>query len=260
MYRNNSVAVVIPAFNEESHIFETVCSVPGYVDRILVVDDASTDATSNKLRFVKRKGLEVIRHRANGGVGGAILTGYRRALCLNVQLVAVMAGDNQMDPEDLSALLDACIQQDIDYAKGNRFLKREVWKLMPKDRLLGNIVLSWLTKLATGYHHIFDSQCGYTVIRRDALLRLDLKTVHEGYGYCNDLLGHLKLAGVSVEDVPVRTIYGEETSGINIKTVFHPIASVLLRVWTRRLLAEKLSPECEKPCSVLEPEHKCANR
>lgn len=260
MYRNHTVAVVIPAFNEESHIFETVCSTPDYVDWILVVDDASTDATSRKLRFVKRKGLEVIRHRANGGVGGAILTGYRRALCLDADLIAVMAGDNQMDPGDLPALLDACTLQDIEYAKGNRFLKKEVWKLMPKDRLFGNIVLSWLTRLATGFHHIFDSQCGYTVIRREALLRLDLKSVHEGYGYCNDLLGHLKLAGVSVGDIPVCTVYKGESSGVNIKTVVHPIASVLLRAWTRRLHARKLSSLEEETSFIPKSGQKCMNR
>ena len=239
MYRNHTVAVVIPAFNEESHISQTVASVPEYADRILVVDDGSTDATFQRLNELKRDGLEVIRHRANGGVGAAILTGYRRALCMNVDLIAVMAGDNQMDPRDLPALLDACITREVEYAKGNRFLKKEVWKRMPKDRLIGNMILSWVTRFATGYYHIYDSQCGYTVIRKEALSKLNLQDVHDGYGYCNDLLGHLKLAGVNVGDVPVSTVYGGETSGVSVKTVFHPISSVLLRVWTRRRLVRK---------------------
>ncbi len=239
MYRNHTVAVVIPAYNEESHISQTVASVPEYVDKILVVDDASTDATFQILNKIRRDGLEVIRHRANGGVGAAILTGYRRALCMSVDLIGVMAGDNQMDPGDLPALLDACIIGKVEYAKGNRFLKKEVWKRMPKDRLIGNMVLSWVTRLATGYYHIYDSQCGYTVIQKEALSRLNLQDVHDGYGYCNDLLGHLKLAEVNVGDVPVSTVYGEETSGVSVKTVFHPISSVLLRVWTRRRLARK---------------------
>ena len=142
MYRNATVAVVIPAFNEEERIQRTVASIPSYVDWVLVVDDASTDETAGRASTISKRGLEVLRHQANGGVGAAILTGYRRALCLRAELIAVMAGDNQMDPRDLPDLLNACAKKNVGYAKGNRFLRREVWSRMPKNRLVGNLVLS----------------------------------------------------------------------------------------------------------------------
>jgi glycosyltransferase involved in cell wall biosynthesis len=233
MYRGCSVAVVVPAYNEEERVAPTVCSIPGFVDHVLVVDDGSTDLTYERVRPLNRRGLEVIRHRDNGGVGAAIFTGYRRALELGADRVAVMAGDNQMDPRDLPALLDAFEAPEVGYVKGNRFKSLEVLVRMPKTRLVGNVALSLLTRAATGYRHVFDSQCGYTVFRREALERVDLDRVYGGYGYCNDLLGHLRCLGVEVRDVGVRPVYAGETSGIRITTVVHPIMWVLARVWLR---------------------------
>jgi glycosyltransferase involved in cell wall biosynthesis len=252
MYRGLSVAVVIPAYNEEDKIGRTVCSVPPFVDHILVVDDCSTDRTRQRLEQTTRKGLEIIRHRNNGGVGAAIISGYRRALQLAVDVVAVMAGDNQMDPRDLPGLLDAFSDPKVGYVKGNRFARREVWTRMPPLRLVGNVVLSLLTQKATGLDHVFDSQCGYTVIRAEALRRLRLSAVYGGYGYCNDLLGHLSCADINVLDVPVRTIYNGERSGIRLTTVFHPIMSVLAKTWIRCALRSRVRRprhDCDKPDS-----------
>jgi hypothetical protein len=144
-----------------------------------------------------------------------------------------------MDPEDMPALLEPIAAGTADYVKGNRFLHPDVWREMPPTRIVGNLLLSAATRVTSGYHHVFDSQCGYTAIHRDALARIDLGAVWSRYGYPNDLLSRLHVAGVRVVDVPVRPIYGTGwKSGINFATAFHPMPYVLLRSWGSRLVAE----------------------
>jgi glycosyltransferase involved in cell wall biosynthesis len=242
MYRDLAVAAVIPAFNERRAIVDTVATIPAFVDRVLVVDDASGDDTSAQaeLGAARRGGsVEVIRHAANAGVGGAIATGYRRALELGADVAVVMAGDGQMDPRDLPALLAPIAAGTADYVKGNRFLHPDVWTAMPPARIVGNVLLSAATRVTSGYHHVFDSQCGYTAIARDALARLPLGALWTRYGYPNDLLSRLHVAGVRVVDVPVRPIYGAHwKSGIHLGTALGPIPWVLLRSWGTRVAAE----------------------
>src|SRR5262245_42357177 len=151
MYRGLSVAVVVPAFNEERAIARAIRKVPSFVDRIIVVDDASRDATGRLARRSWRRGLEVVRHGANRGVGGAIVTGYRRALALGLDVAVVMAGDGQMDPADLPALLDPVADGQADYVKGNRFGRSDTWRVMPWTRIAGNVLLSLATKVVSGY-------------------------------------------------------------------------------------------------------------
>jgi glycosyltransferase involved in cell wall biosynthesis len=243
VYRGLSVAVVVPAFNEARAIARAIRAVPAWVDRVIVVDDASRDGTSRLARRSWRRGLEVVRHDANRGVGGAIVTGYRRALALGVDVAAVMAGDGQMDPADLPALLDPIADGRADYVKGNRFLRREVWRVMPWTRLCGNVLLSLATKAVSGYWRLFDSQCGYTAITRGALAALDLDRLFPRYGYPNDLLARLHAAGQRAVDVPVRPIYGPRwRSGIRLRTVFYPVSWVLLRAWAGRVRAEWAPP------------------
>ncbi len=239
MYRGLSVAVVVPAFNEERAILRVIRAIPGFVDRIIVVDDASHDGTSRLAGKSRRKTLEIVRHDANRGVGGAIVTGYRKTLALGLDVTVVMAGDGQMDPADLSALLDPIADGRADYAKGNRFLRADTFRVMPTARVLGNIALSFVTKVVSGYFASFDSQCGYTAIRRELLERLELDRIFPRYGYPNDLLCRLHAAGARVVDVPVRAIYGAHwKSGIRLRTVVYPIAWVLLRAWAWRLWTE----------------------
>jgi glycosyltransferase involved in cell wall biosynthesis len=236
MYRGLEVAVVIPAFNEERHIADTVRSVPGFVDRIIVVDDASRDATRRLALRSHRRGLAVLRHQRNRGVGAAIATGYRAALAAGSDAAVVMAGDGQMDPADMPALLDPIAAGRADYVKGNRFRHRAVWRVMPFLRLLGNLVLSVLTKLSSGYLGLFDSQCGYTAISARALLRLDLSRLFPRYGYPNDILARLRVAGCRALDAPVRPIYGRSwRSGIRPWNAVYPIAWVLLRSFLWRI-------------------------
>ena len=244
MYRELCIAVVIPAFNERHKIAGTVATVPEFVDHILVIDDASLDDTSRQAELAalgrgEPARVEVIRHAANRGVGGAITTGYHRAIAIGADVAVVMAGDGQMDPCDLPALLDPIARGDADYVKGNRFLHPAIWTAMPASRILGNVVLSAATRVTSGYRHVFDSQCGYTAIHRNALATIELAKLFPRYGYPNDLLSRLRVANMRVLDVPVRPIYGAQwRSGINLGTALHPIPWVLLRSWGNRVAAQ----------------------
>ena len=238
MFRSLRIAVVIPAFNEETKIAATVESVPAFVDHVFVVDDASTDDTARRAGHSGAR-CEVLRHETNRGVGGAIATGYRRTLGSDADVAVVMAGDGQMDPADMPALLAPIAENAADYVKGNRFKHKSIWSTMPKSRIVGNVLLSAATRVTSGYSHVFDSQCGYTAIHRRALASIDLDGMWARYGYPNDLLSRLYVAGVRVVDVPVRPIYGDAwRSGIHLGTALHPLPWVLLRSWGTRLAAQ----------------------
>lgn len=242
MFRALRVAVVVPAYNESRAIAQTIETIPALVDDVIVVDDASTDDTAARARALALPRVEVLTHGENRGVGAAIATGYARALELGADVAVVMAGDGQMDPEDLPALLGPIADGTADYVKGNRFLHPAIWRTMPASRIVGNVLLSAATRVTSGYRHVFDSQCGYTAIHRRALERIELASVWARYGYPNDLLSRLHVAGVRVVDVPVRPIYGEHwKSGIHLGTALHPIPWVLLRSWGTRLARERLS-------------------
>src|SRR5437660_3830783 len=169
MFRRLRVVVVVPAYNEADKIADTLASVPSYIDQIVLVDDGSTDGTLDAALGLARANLAIVRHERNRGVGSSIASGYQRALELGAEVIAVMAGDAQMDPLDLKALLEPLAAGLADYVKGNRFLWPGIARVMPPLRIIGNGVLSWLTRLATGNWRLFDSQCGYTVISRQAL-------------------------------------------------------------------------------------------
>jgi len=242
------VAVVVPAFNERRAIVDTVATVPALVDRIVVVDDASTDDTAARARQAGARrddprAVEVTTHATNRGVGAAIATGYRAAFGDGADVAVVMAGDGQMDPADLPALLAPIAAGTAGYVKGNRFLHPAIWSTMPPARIVGNALLSAATRLTSGYHHVFDSQCGYTALAKAAFAEIAVDELWSRYGYPNDLLSRLHVAGVRVADVRVRPIYGEHwRSGISIGTALHPIPWVLLRSWRARVAAERQRP------------------
>ncbi|HWJ43797.1 MAG TPA: glycosyltransferase family 2 protein, partial [Gaiellaceae bacterium] len=160
MVEGKTVAVVVPAYNEEALVATTIRGVPAFVDRILVVDDASRDGTAAAARAAGDGRVEVITHERNGGVGAAIVTGYERAVAEGVDVTCVMAADNQMDPGDLEKIALPVVRGEVEYAKANRLVSGEAWTLIPRSRYLGNAVLSLLTKIASGYWHIADSQAG----------------------------------------------------------------------------------------------------
>jgi glycosyltransferase involved in cell wall biosynthesis len=236
MFRGRRIAVVVPAFNEADKIARTVRSIPGFVDHVIVVDDGSSDATGRIALRSQRRGLEVLSHARNRGVGAAIATGYRRAFDAGADVTAVMAGDSQMDPADLATLVGTVVNGTADYAKGNRFAWPGVGRVMPPHRLAGNVVLSLLTRLATGYREVFDSQCGYTAANRRALAAILSGPLFARYGYPNDLLARLAGVEARVVDVPVRPVYGPEwRSGIRIRRVVGPLSFLLARAFLQRV-------------------------
>jgi glycosyltransferase involved in cell wall biosynthesis len=229
------VAVVVPAFEEELLVADTIRGIPAFVDLIVVVDDRSTDATAERARAVGDPRVVVIEHAENQGVGAAIATGYERCRELGVDVTCVMAGDNQMDPGELAALVGPVARGEVEYAKANRLVSGEAWRLIPRSRYLGNAVLSLLTKIASGYWHVADSQAGYTALSLDALRRLDLEQLYRRYGFPNDMLVHLNVQSARVRDVPSRPVYGVgERSGIRIRHVAPRIAWLLFKgFWWR---------------------------
>jgi glycosyltransferase involved in cell wall biosynthesis len=231
-----SVAVVVPAYREAQLIGETLRGVPAFVDRVYVIDDASDDGTADAARALGDSRVEVLRHEQNGGVGASIVSGYKRALADGVDVTAVMAADNQMDPDDLEKLVRPVAAGDVDYAKANRLVSGEAWQVIPRSRYLGNAVLSLLTKIASGYWHVADSQSGYTAISRDTLAALDLDRVYRKYGFPNDMLVHLNVYNARVRDLPSRPVYGVgEQSGIKIRSVVPRISWLLLKGFLWRL-------------------------
>ena len=237
-----SVGVVVPCYNEERQIGKVLETMPDFVDHIIVVDDRSSDATLERSREWQDKmgpRLTVIEQPKNQGVGAAITTGYRRAVEIGIDVVAVMAGDGQMDPNDLTLIIDPVITGKADYSKGNRLFTGEAWSKTPHVRYLGNAFLSMLTKIASGYWHVADSQSGYTAISRTALLALDLDRLYPSYGYPNDLLIQLNVRNFRVADVPVHPRYGiGERSSMNVLKVIPTVSFLLWRGFINRLLAK----------------------
>jgi len=224
------VSVVVPAHNEEKLIAETIGGIPQFVDRIYVVDDRSDDGTVDAVRALADPRVELIEHERNLGVGGAIVTGYKKARDDGIDVTAVMAADAQMDPDDLEMLAGAVARGDVDYAKANRLFTGQAWEVIPRYRYLGNAVLSLLTKVASGYWHVADSQSGYTAISLRYLQLLDLDRIYQRYGFPNDLLVHLNVWNARVRDYPSRPIYGVgERSGIRLRKVVPTISWLLLK-------------------------------
>lgn len=243
----------MPAYNVEAYLPRAIATIPSFVGTLIVVDDASQDGTARCAREASRP-VVLLEHQRNRGVGAAIASGYAEALRRGVDVVCVMAGDGQMDPADLPALLDPLVEERADYAKGNRFAHREVWRAMPATRLFGNVVLSLLTKLSSGYWRSFDSQCGYTAITAPALAAIDGR-LFARYGYPNDLLARLRAVDACVVDVPVRPVYDGQASGIRPWTVLYPMLFVLGRSFFWRLWKQRLAPLLGRPSLRLLPPH-----
>ncbi|MFN2468576.1 MAG: glycosyltransferase family 2 protein [Gaiellaceae bacterium] len=232
MLAGKRVSVVVPAYNEETLVAETIRGIPPFVDRIYVVDDASKDATLERAREVAAADprVEVIAHERNGGVGAAIVSGYKRSLAERIDVTCVMAADNQMDPAELAALAEPVARNEVDYAKANRLFSGQAWQLIPRTRYLGNALLSLLTKIASGYWHVADSQAGYTALGLRTLEVLDVDRLYRRYGFPNDMLVHLNVVNARVRDYPSRPIYGVgERSGIRLRKVVPTISWLLIK-------------------------------
>lgn len=241
MYKGARIAAVVPAYKEELMIAQVITTMPDFVDDIVIVDDCSPDATSERVRAVGDDRVTLVRHEVNQGVGGAIITGHRTALELGSDVNVVMAGDAQMDPDYLPSLLDPVTDGGFGFAKANRFYSPESFSGMPRHRIFGNIALSFFTKFASGYWNLFDPQNGYTATRADVIRRVPLERVARRYSFENDLLIHLNILQVPATDIPIPAVYGEEISSIKLRRVVPELLNKLTvgfwtRVWYRYVL------------------------
>lgn len=241
MYKGAVIAAVVPAFREERQIATVITTMPDFVDHIVIVDDHSPDGTSAAAAAVGDPRVTLVRHEVNTGVGGAIITGHRTAMGLGADIDVIMAGDAQMDPQYLPDLLDPLVEEGYGFAKANRFFSVGSFDGMPRYRVFGNVVLSFFTKLASGYWHIFDPQNGYTAIRREVLQRLPLDRIAQRYSFENDLLIHLNIVRTPALDVPIPAVYGDEVSSIRLGKVVPELLDLLLkgfwkRVWYKYVL------------------------
>jgi glycosyltransferase involved in cell wall biosynthesis len=239
MFKNKTVSVVVPAHNEEKLIHKVLQTFPDWVDKVIVVDDCSADATSEVVRSHMQEDprVRLVTHTENKGVGGAIASGYKASLEMQCDIAVVMAGDAQMDPEDLESVVLPVAEGRADYSKGNRLFTGKAWDIIPRHRYIGNAALSLMTKIASGYWHVADSQCGFTAISKGALEAIDIDKIYPRYGMPNDLLVKLNIAEQRVCDVPVRPVYNiGEVSGIRISRVVVKISNLLVRCFFQRLL------------------------
>jgi len=236
MYKQQKIAVVVPAYKEEELIGETLSSIPEYVDKIYAVDDCSPDKTLKMIQKMAEKDSRIIpiRHEKNGGVGAAIVTGYKKSIEDGMDIAVVMAGDNQMDPAYLPDLLDPIIEERADFTKGNR-LKKGYWKGMSKWRLFGNFLLTFLTKIASGYWHVSDPENGYVAVSSSALRRLLALNLSEGYQFESDMMVKANVLNIRLVSVLIPARYNKEKSKIRYGRFIIYISTFLLKSFLWRL-------------------------
>lgn len=239
MYRDKSIFVVVPAYNEEVLIRKVIETMPEFVDKIVIIDDLSTDGTwgiIQELQAARPERVVALRHEVNQGVGGSIASGYKWCRDHNADVAVVMAGDAQMDPADLPMLLEPVVSGSADFAKGNRLFTGDAWRQIPRVRYLGNSAMSLLTKIASGYWQVADSQCGYTVANREVLSTIDWDRMYKRYGQPNDLLVRLNVYNFRVCDVKVRPVYNiGEKSGVKPIRMIPRLFSLLSKLFFYRM-------------------------
>ncbi len=287
MYHNKTVAVVIPAYNEEKQIRMVVETIPDFVDRIIIINDHSSDRTADVVKsfiaeqkkselsitplsakidrtmyneaevLLNEKQIEekkhftpstienadpeneriiLITHLQNAGVGASIAAGYKWCKDHSIECTAVMAGDGQMDPNELESIIKPVIDENIDYVKGNRLIHRSAWLVIPKVRFFGNSILSILTKIASGYWHVSDTQTGYTAISLKALHSIRLHDIFQSYGMPNDMLVKLNIAFCTIKEVEIKPVYRVgEKSKMKLMKVIPKISFLLFKSFFKRL-------------------------
>ena len=232
------IAVVIPAYNEADFIREVLRSLPGCVRWIIVVDDCSSDATADCVRraMVDDRRIILLRHERNQGVGGAMVSGFTKALELDAQIVVKLDGDGQMAAFDLANLVRPGICGEADFAKGNRFHDFQALARMPLLRRAGNMALSFLTKGAVGYWRTFDPCNGYVAIRSEVLRAIPLTSLHRSFFFETSLLSQIYLLGAVVRDVPMPARYGAEESHLSVARVLLEFPPKLFACLVRRII------------------------
>ena len=232
----HSVCVVIPAYKVSGQIIKVVESLGPEVSKIIVVDDACPEFSGKLLQqTIVEPRLELIYHSVNKGVGGAVKTGYERAMDLGYEIIIKIDGDGQMDSSKIVELIQPIISNQADYTKGNRFFEIEAVQQMPKVRIIGNLGLTFMTKFSTGLWHIFDPNNGFTAIRGSKLRNLNLDKIDDRYFFESDMLFRLNLAQARVSDVQLPAIYGEEKSNLKVKRILFEFPMKHTRNYFKRI-------------------------
>jgi glycosyltransferase involved in cell wall biosynthesis len=220
MSLEQSITVVIPSYKVKSHILGVIESIGPEVQKIIVVDDACPEKSGDHVKLTtKDPRVEVIFHTTNLGVGGAVKTGYRRAIEIESDIIVKIDGDGQMDTSEIHKLINPIRNGHADYTKGNRFFDVEGVRAMPKIRIFGNLGLSFLTKLSTGYWQVFDPNNGFTAVSKEKLKLIPLEKIDDGYFFESDMLFRLKMAEAKVVDISMPAIYGDEKSNLKITRI-----------------------------------------
>jgi len=262
MFQGKRIGVTVPAYNEEAFVASVIKSMPSYVDRIYVVNDGSTDGTSQVVSEMCRNNdtLMLINHQTNRGVGAAIVTGYKKCLEEGMDIAVVMAGDHQMDPLELPRLLTPVAKGEAGYCKGNRMSSLRHMKGMPLWRRFGNWLLRWATRVSSGNYEIMDPQNGYAAASAEALQRIDLDSLYPYYGYCNHILAQFTVAGVRAVEVPIPARYQGEKSKIRYSKYVRKVGWLLLRnlAWRMEMKwasSTQRKPAADRPRSLAEAQH-----
>lgn len=238
MYKNQKICVIIPAYNEEKNIKSVICSIPDFVDNIIVVNDGSSDNTFYILSELvdQNNKLKVLNHKKNKGNGAARISGLKESLNLDTDVICLLDGDGQMDIEDMPRLLGPIVDENADFSKGNRFFSGEAWTKIPKIRYMGNAFLSLLTKIASGYWHLADSQTGYIAVKKEVISKINLDHLYHDYGFPNDLIIHANVVKAVAVDVPIKPVYNiGEKSNLKIWKVMPKITWLLFKRFLWRL-------------------------
>ena len=231
MLNSKSIGVVIPAYNEGKLINKVMDTMPDFVDYMIIVNDGSKEE-----KALCDSRIVLLNHEKNKGLGQTLIDGYLRSVEMEIDVVAVMAGDAQMDPDDLENVVMPIVNGEADYVKGSRLLVNGVKEKMPKYRFIGNNILTLLTKFATGYWHVIDPQCGYTAISHEALSEIPIDEMIKGYGYNAHILYMLNMSNFTVKDVKVKPVYGEEKSKIKLGRYIRRVSILLCRLFFSRIL------------------------
>lgn len=234
MLNKKIVAVVVPAYNVMSQIKKTIDGIPQFVDFIVIVNDCSTDNTPQVVKEIDNKKIVLVKSSENQGVGGATITGFKRALALDADILVKVDGDDQMDTSKMEELIRPLFGA-FDYSKANRFIHTNQLSQMPQLRLIGNFILTFLTKVSSGYWNVFDPQNGYLAITRGMLEKLELEQLHKRYFFENDMLVNLNIQGARVCDVSIPARYGDEASSLRITRVLRTFPFLLLARFVRRI-------------------------
>lgn len=236
MFKGKSIAVVIPCYRVVAHIKDVIERIPSFVDKIYIVDDCCDQNTGQfVLDNCTDARLQVLFHEKNMGVGGAMVTGYKQSIIDELDIVVKIDGDNQMDPSLIPQFIAPLVDDEADYSKGNRFYNMSDSKGMPLLRLVGNIGLSFLTKLSSGYWKNFDPTNGYTAVTVTVLKNLPLDKLSKRYFFESDILFRLGIADAKVVDIPMTAVYADEVSNLSVRKVFFPFLKGNLRNFFKRL-------------------------